>query len=334
MTVTLEPTEVGGPYFEDLEVGDRVDDAPSVTLTDAHAALHQAILGDRLRLPMDATLSRAVTGAERPLAHPAVVWDVAIGQSTLLTQRVVANLFYRGLAMRHTPFIGDTLRTTTEVVALRENTRRDGRRPTGMAALRIRTTNQSGLPVLEFWRCAMLPLRAGCPPTGRHDDLAGVGSDWGSDELADVVSEWDLQAYRRRVGGQHGRDLVAGAVWSIQGGDVVSSAPELARLTLNVASAHHDAAANGEGGRLVYGGHTIGIAAAQVTRAIPNIVTILAWHSCDHLRPVSEGDTLRSVVTLERIEPLREGSLVHLRSLMRSDAAGDVLDWRFVALMA
>ena len=29
--------------------------------------------------------------------------------------------------------------------------------------------------------------------------------------------------------------------WAVQGGDVVSSAPELARLTLNVATVHHDA---------------------------------------------------------------------------------------------
>ena len=51
---------------------------------------------------------------------------------------------------------------------------------------------------------------------------------------------------------------------------MVSSAPELARLTLNIAMVHHDAAASA-GGRLVYGGHTIGIAAAQATRALPNL---------------------------------------------------------------
>jgi acyl dehydratase len=37
-----------------------------------------------------------VVGTTGPLAHPAFVCDVAIGQSTLVTQRVKANLFYRG----------------------------------------------------------------------------------------------------------------------------------------------------------------------------------------------------------------------------------------------
>ena len=34
-----------------------------------------------------------------PLAHPALMWDFAIGQSTLATRQVRANLFYRGLAL-------------------------------------------------------------------------------------------------------------------------------------------------------------------------------------------------------------------------------------------
>src|SRR6202034_154238 len=57
----------------------------------------------------------------------------------------------------------------------------------------------------------------------------------------------------------------AGQTWVVPGGDVVSSAPELARLTLNVAMVHHDASAAG-GQRLVYGGHAIGLALAQAAR--------------------------------------------------------------------
>ena len=46
---------VGGPYFEDLERG-QVFDAPAMTLTSGHAAIHQAITGDRMLLPLDAAL--------------------------------------------------------------------------------------------------------------------------------------------------------------------------------------------------------------------------------------------------------------------------------------
>ena len=78
----------GGPYFDDLQVGQVFDWAPSMTLTAGAAASHQSIIGDRLRLALDADLTMAVTGSTAALAHPALVCDVAIGQTTLVTQRV------------------------------------------------------------------------------------------------------------------------------------------------------------------------------------------------------------------------------------------------------
>ncbi len=167
---------IGGPYFDDLRRGQVFDAAPSMTLTPGVAALHQAILGDRLRLPLDAQLTRAVTGATAPLAHPALVCDVAIGQSTLATQRVIANLFYRGLVFFRFPAIGDTLFTRTEVVGLKQNLTKPGRPPTGLAALRVTAIDQVDRLVLDFCRCAMLPLSPGAAGTGHHDDLSGIGS--------------------------------------------------------------------------------------------------------------------------------------------------------------
>jgi len=324
---------VGGPFFDDLRVGQIVDGAPSLTLTEGLAALHGAIVGDRLRLALDRELSRRVLGA--PIAHPALVWDVAIGQSTLITQRVIANLFYRGLMFRRFPHIGDTLRTTTEVVALRQNRARPGRAATGLAALRVRTIDQEGRAVLDFWRCAMLPLHDAQGLTAHDADLENIPSVLDAGAMRGAIEGWHLDAFRAAAPGPHFADLTPAQSWEVVGGDVVSAAPELARLTLNVAMAHHDA---GSAGRLVYGGHTIGLAAAQAARAIPNLVTIVAWHGCDHVAPVREGDTLRSTIELERAEALPGGGgLVHLRSRMRADHEGgprEVLDWRFIGVMA
>ena len=94
---------------------------------------------------------------------------------------------------------------------------------------------------------------------------------------------------------------LAGAVLHSTG-DVVSSAPELARLTLNIAATHHDSRVGGQ--RLVYGGHTIGLALAQASRLLPNLVTVLGWESCDHTGPVHEGDTLYSELHVESAEPV------------------------------
>src|ERR1700689_3966056 len=175
-----------GPYFDELAVGQEFGSAPGLTLTTGLAAAHQAITGDRLALGLDHELCRQVTGggplgAPRPgwggapLGAPSLVWDVAIGQSTLVTQHVKANLFYRGLAFRRAPRLGDSLRTSTRVVALRQNRPREGRAPTGLAVLRITTVDQQRRPVLDFWRCAMLPLRDQARQTGHADELESFG---------------------------------------------------------------------------------------------------------------------------------------------------------------
>ncbi len=332
------PEAAEGPWFDELAVGDRFVGAPGVTLTSGHAAAHQAVLGDRLRLPLDTPLAEAVAGAG-PLAHPALVWDVAIGQSTLVTHHVRANLFYRGLAFHRFPLIGDTLRTSTEVVGLRENRRRPGRAPTGLAALHITTADQHGRPVLDFWRCAMLPwrlpLRDPDRETHHRDDLDALG---GPPAATSALDGWRLDQFREQIPGEHFEAMRVGRAWRVVGADVVSSAPELARLTVNIAMAHHDEAAAG-GRRLVYGGHTIGLALAQACRAVPNIVTVINWDGCDHLGPVHEGDALTSEITVTSADPLPGGGgLVGLRSLVQARAGRDeprpVLDWRFTAALA
>lgn len=322
---------MSGPFFDELEVGQVFDTAPAMTLTDGAAAVHQSILGDRLRLSLDAELAAAVTGSPGALAHPALVCDVAIGQTTLVTQRVKANLFYRGLRFHRYPVIGDTLFTRTEVVGLKENSRKPGRAPTGLAALRMTTTDQEGRKVLDFYRCAMLPLSEGAGETGRADDLSAIGADVPAPP--DPTAGWDADAYRARVPGAHFDPALAGTVLR-SSADVVSNAPELARLTLNIAATHHDYRIGGQ--RLVYGGHTIGLALAQTTRLLPNLVTVLGWRSCDHTGPVHEGDTLYSDLHIEQAEALPggRGGVLTLRSVVYAVGEPDrqVLDWRFTAL--
>jgi acyl dehydratase len=337
VTVTSTPTVVRGPYADELQVGQVFDDAPAVTLTEGLLATHRSIVGNRLRLSLDHGLATQVTGAPG-LASPALVWDVAIGQSTSVTQHVKANLFYRGLAFRRFPCVGDTLTTVTTVDGLRETSRKPGRRPTGLVALHVVTSDQEGHPVLDFWRCAMLPLSSDDAKVERADDLDEVGRPPTRAELAAPVAEWSLPAYRDDVPGGHLDTLATGDSWQVDGRDVVSSAPELARLAGNLASVHHDSVAAG-GRRLVYGGHTIGLAFHQATRALPAMVTVTGWDGCDHVGPVHEDDALGSTVTVTGLEELPGGGrLVDLRSQVDARGADGevrpVLDWRFTAVLA
>ncbi len=338
-----ERVHVGGPHFEDFEVG-QVFASPAMTLTAGHAALHQAIVGDRMVLPLDAGLAEAVTGRAEPLAHPNLVCDVSIGQSTEPTFRVRGNLFYRGLVIQRSLHLGDTLRTTTEIVGLKQNRPRDDGTATGLVALRVRTVDQHGEPVLDYWRCAMIPLRDPGLQTGHSDRFESIPQELDMDAVrAAVPKGWAFHTAREGLPGAHAGDLTAGTVYAIEGRDTVTAAPELARLTLNVAKAHTDAGANDHGHRLVYGGYTIAVAAAHATRALPNLLTILAWRSCEHTGPVFEGDILSTELTLEAVQAVDLGddgcALLDLRAIVHAHRAGadepaPVLDWRYIGLMA
>jgi acyl dehydratase len=281
-----------------------------------------------------------VTGRDQPLAHPNLVCDVAIGQSTGPTQRVVGNLFYRGLVLMRPVFIGDTLRTTTEVVGLKQNRAREGA-STGLVALRIRTENQDGDPVLDFYRCPMIPLRDPDARTGHADRFDEIPQELDPQRVRkSVPRDWDYRAARDRLGGWDAAVPEAGVRYEIGGRETVTAAPELARLTLNVAMTHTDAGAGVHGRRLVYGGHTIAVAAAHASRAVSSMVTIVAWRSCEHLGPVFEGDILSSELTVGAMLMLEgtDAMLADLRALVRADRdpalpPDEVLDWRFLALV-
>ncbi len=326
---------MNAPWFEDLEVGDEFNDVPAVTLTAGHMAVHQALFGDRLRLSLDHVLSKRVTGREQPVIPTSLVSNIAIGQSTIASQRVMGNLFYRGLVFRRPVYLGDTLTTRTRIEALRQNSIRPGRPASGMVVLQVDVRNQNDEVVMLFWRCPMIPCRDPRADTGKSDDFDFLPELLDEATLEAAVPDWDLT-------GLNGSRPNTGERTEVEARDTVTLAPELVRLTLNLAMTHTDASRSIYGKRLVYGGHTISMAAAQLSRVLPSMATTLGWYHCNHVAPVFEGDMLSSVVTVDSVAPVSIGTVavVHVETFAeRGDQAPEqgkdvaVLDWRLAVLL-
>lgn len=323
---------VSAPYYDDLPQG-RSFVAPGVTVDEGTAALHRAVTGSRLALALDRDLCAAVTGRRAPLAHPALIADLVIGASTEPSARVLGNLFYRRVLL-HPAHVGTTVRTRTRVHARR---RASGTRPRGLVELEIEACTPAGDPVASMRRCPLLPV---------HDDrcdaaegtIRAAGDELGLEAAAALVPDaWDL-APLLGLGGSRGGDLSPGDRLQVEAVDTVTAAPELARLTLNMAYAHTDGAAGRDGRRLVYGGHVIALALAHVGRAFPALATVLAWRSCDHLAPTFEDERLRTTIEVEDVLPRAAGGTVcglRVRSevLRAPGLAAPVLDWRPIVLL-
>ncbi|MEM9609829.1 MAG: acyl dehydratase [Actinomycetota bacterium] len=319
-----------GPYFDDLSVGRVLDPAPAITIGPGEAAAYQAIAGDPLAMALSRPLAERLTGEDGAVVNPTLALHVSIGQSTVATRRVIANLFYRGVRLRRIVRIGDTLSTRVEIRGLKEGRRRDDRPPRGTALLGITTTDQDGNVVADYERCPMLPFRStDAAETGHADDLGAAETELDWDGWAELAPSWDLAP------------LPEGDGWSVGEArvdpmrDTVSGALELVRLTQNQAAAHRDPARGQRGRRLVYGGHTIGLAQASLGRQLPSMATVLGWLSCDHTGPVFEGDVLATTAELVEEHAIDGGRLLAFRLAVAADRDGDqvdVLDFRPVVL--
>lgn len=323
-----------GSYADDLPCGHPLPVAPSITIDAGLAATYQAITGDPLRLSLSAVDSTAVTGRAPRLANPGLALQVAIGQSTVATRRVIANLFYRDVALHRQVYLGDTLTTTVTPTAV-ELTRRGPRRQRAKVLLQIETIDQHKQIVAQFERLALLP----CRNPDSLEERGAVGGPTVDRPLSDyrpfVPTGWDLSGFPGTYTGIDGLpDPLP---------DTVSCALELVRLTQNQAAAHRDPTAGIEGSRLVYGGHAIGLAQASLARVVPGLVTVLGWRACDHLAPVFEGDVLDfRIEHLDQVDLDDATAIVGFRVLASArgrPASGedadqiDVLDWRPVVLV-
>ena len=318
----------------------QVFDAPALTLTWGHAAIHQAIAGDRMLLPLDAPLSREVTGSEEALIHPNLVCDVAIGQSTVPTQRVLGNLFYRGLVLLRPVFRGDTLRTRTEVVALKQNRARADGSASGLAVLRIQTRNQDDEPVLDFYRCPMIPLRDPGVATGHADGFDEISKQLDPERVRAAIPSWDYAALRARVAFR--ADARAGDGPRDRG---ARDGHQRARAGAADAQRRDDAPRRRQRGRTGAASSTAARRSRSppphASRALPSLATIVAWRSCEHSAPVFEGDVLDTEVTVVSSSQLEDldATLADLRAVVHADrGTGEppeqVLDWAFVGVLA
>ena len=161
-----------GPFYDDLSVGQTLPVQPALVVDEGLAAIHQSIFGERLPMSLDPSATEAVTGTSRRLASPGLVAMISTGQSTTVSRRVIANLFYRDFRFVRPVEIGEALTTTVTVAAMADASSKPGRQERGKVLVDVETRSGDDL-VLAYQRCPMLPSRA-AGPLGHNDELGAV----------------------------------------------------------------------------------------------------------------------------------------------------------------
>ncbi len=145
---------MAGRYFDEWRIGDRVEHQVTRTVTETDNVLISALTHNPQPLHLDREAA-AASEFGQPLVNSVFTFGLMVGVSVSDTTlgTLVANLGYDKLIFPKPVFIGDTLRSETECIAVRDSKSR----PTaGIVTWVHRSFNQRGELVCQCERSALL----------------------------------------------------------------------------------------------------------------------------------------------------------------------------------
>ncbi len=281
-----------GRFFEDYKVGQVISHAVPRTVAEGERALYHALYPARGAL-YSSDVFAGNCGLDGSPVDDLIAFHVVFGKTVPdVSLNAVANLGYAEGRWILPVYPGDTLRSESEVIGVKENS--NGK--SGVVYVRTRGLNQNDDVVLEYVRWVMVrkgDLSAPAPATVLPDlqkvvpaedliipegldfsdydfDLAGEPHRWGDYEIGEKIDHVD------GVTIEEAEHMIATRLWQ------------------NTAKVHFDATFREDGKRLIYGGHVISMARALSFNGLANAQMIVALNGGAHANPCFAGDTVKA----------------------------------------
>lgn len=281
-----------GRFFEDYAVGQVIDHAVPRTVSGGERALYHALYPARHAIYSSDVFADSC-GLEKSPIDDLAAFHVVFGKSVPdISLNAVANLGYAEGRWLKPVWPGDTLRSVSEVIGVKQNS--NGK--SGVVWVRTRGLNQWDEVVLEYVRWVMV----------RKSDLDASAPETVVPQLADAVAAGDLVLpegldflqYNIALAGESHRwgDYEIGEKIDHVDGVTIEEAEHMmaTRLWQNTAKVHFDATAREGGKRLIYGGHVMSMARALSFNGLANAQMIAALNGGAHANPCFAGDTVRA----------------------------------------
>ena len=280
-----------GRFFEDYAIGQVIDHAVPRTVSGGERALYHALYPARHALYSSDLFAQGCGLPGAPIDDLAA-FHVVFGKTVPdVSLNAVANLGYAEGRWLKPVWPGDTLRSTSEVIGLKQNS--NGK--TGVVWVRTRGLNQRDEVVLEYCRWVMV----------RKRDISATAPDTVVPDLKAVLEPSDLvvpegldfSGYDFALAGEPHRmaDYEVGEVIDHVDGVTIEEAEHMmaTRLWQNTAKVHFDLTFRPEG-RLIYGGHVISMARALSFNGLANAQMIVGLNGGAHANPCFAGDTVKA----------------------------------------
>lgn len=312
-----------GRFFEDYRIGQVIRHAVPRTVAEGERALYHALYPARHALYSSDDFA-ARCGLDGSPIDDLIAFHIVFGKTVPdVSLNAVANLGYAQGRWLAPVWPGDTLRSESEVIGLKQNS--NGK--SGVVWVRTRGLNQNDEVVLDYVRWVMV----------RKRDQAAPAPQTVIPDLADAVPAGDLivpeslnfDSYDFDLAGERYRldDYRAGEKIDHVDGVTIEEAEHMlaTRLWQNTAKVHFDATNRPDGKRLIYGGHVISMARALSFNGLANAQMIVALNGGAHANPCFAGDTVRAwSEVLDKAETGVPGvGAIRLRLVATTGASGD-----------
>ena len=281
-----------GRFFENYQLGEVINHAVPRTVGAGERALYHALYPARHALYSSDAFAQGCGLRASPL-DDMIAFHIVFGKTVPdISLNAVANLGYAQGRWLAPVWPGDTLRSRSEVIGLKQNS--NGK--TGVVYVRTTGTNQNKTDVLEYVRWVMVrkgDVDAAAPETVVPDLPKALSAD----QLV-VPKGLDFTGYDFAAAGETHRwgDYTIGERIDHVDGVTVEEAEHMmaTRLWQNTAKVHFDISARPDGSRLIYGGHVISLARALSFNGLANAQMMVGLNSGAHANPCLSGDTVRA----------------------------------------
>lgn len=279
-----------GNFFEDFRLGQVIEHATPRTVTEGDRAAYGALYPTRFAIPSSAAFAARCGLAPAPVEE-LIGFHIAFGKTVPdVSLNAVANLGYAECRFHRPVRPGDTLRTRSEVIGLKENS--NGK--TGVVYVRSTATDAEDRTVIDWARWVMVHKRdldAPAPETVVPDLAPFVAAE----DLV-IPEGLDLTDYDFAAAGEPHRwgDYEVGETIDHVDGVTLSESEHMmaTRLWQNTAKVHFNTEARPDGKRLIYGGHIISMARALSFNGLANAQLIAAVNAGAHTAPAFANDTV------------------------------------------
>ncbi len=288
---TVSKTNAGF-FFEDYHIGQVIRHAVPRTVGSGERALYHALYPARHALYSSDAFAQGCGLAASPLDDLAA-FHVVFGKTVPdVSLNARANLGYAEGRWVMPVWPGDTLRSESEVIGLKQNS--NGK--TGVVWVRSRGINQHDEVVIEYVRWVMVKKRDEAAPAPETvvPDLKPVLD---VSDLA-IPEGLNFSGYDFGLAGEPHRwgDYQLGETIDHVDGVTIEEAEHMmaTRLWQNTSKTHFDGTMRDDGARLIYGGHVISMARTLSFNGLANAQMIAGLNGGAHANPCFAGDTVRA----------------------------------------